>query len=326
MRDNFDLIKLMADGLFHSGRELGLILGISRAAVWKRIVGLRSVYGLEINAVKGRGYQLRESLDLLDRSNILEKLEVLGMQKLPNIELHTTLESTNSWLMQQGAVGIPSGSVCMAEHQVNGKGRHGRRWISPFARNLYFSLLLRFEMSPVQVAGLSLASAVGVLRMLHQINCVEAHLKWPNDILWRGKKLAGLLLEVSGEAGGFSQVVVGVGLNTRLGEQGEAIDQPWVDLDAIPNLLPYTRNELAALLIFHLNSVAEKYRIAGLSAFIDEWHEYDRFIGEEVVIRSASQEHRGKHLGIDSSGGIRIRIDGEPRSFYAGEVSLRRAK
>ena len=323
MQDKIALIERMADGRFHSGRELGEFLGISRAAVWKKLQAVKNSYGLELDAVKGRGYRLREPLDLLNRQVIAEKLRHRGVESIPQLELHTTIDSTNSWLMQQAAVGMASGTVCLAEQQVGGKGRHGRRWISPFGRNLYLSMLLRFDLSPMQVAGMSLASAIGVLRLLRQLNCHEAGLKWPNDILWRGKKLAGLLLEVSGEAGGPSQVVIGVGLNTWLGEEGEKIDQPWVDLNAIPDVLPHTRNDLAAMLIFHLRDVAEKYRTEGLPSFVDEWHEHDLLLGEEVVIRSANSVHKGRHLGIDSSGGIRILIDGESRSFHAGEVSLR---
>jgi BirA family biotin operon repressor/biotin-[acetyl-CoA-carboxylase] ligase len=225
--------------------------------------------------------------------------------------------------MQLAATGTVSGAVCLAEQQVAGKGRHGRRWVSPFGRNLYFSMLLRFDLPPMQVAGLSLVSALGVLRLLHQLNCCEAGLKWPNDILWRNQKLAGLLLEVSGESSGPSQVVIGVGLNIGMGIHGEEIDQPWIDLRAIPDVLPVTRSDLAAGLIIHLRDVAEQYRLQGLSSFIDEWHEYDLFLGEEVMIRSANRTHKGEHLGIDDSGGIRILVDGQSRCFYAGEVSLR---
>jgi BirA family biotin operon repressor/biotin-[acetyl-CoA-carboxylase] ligase len=323
MSDSIALIETMADGRFHSGRELGEMLGVSRAAVWKRLQSIKRCYGLEVDAVKGRGYRLSESLDLFDRERILKQLNLSGLHQIPSLEIHATIDSTNRWLMQQAASGMPSEAVCLAEQQVAGKGRHGRRWVSPFGRNLYFSMLLRFDLAPMQVAGLSLASAIGVLRLLHQLNCCEAGLKWPNDILWRDQKLAGLLLEVSGESSGPSQVVIGVGLNIGMGSHGKEIDQPWIDLSAIPDVLPVTRSDLAAGLIIHLRGVAEQYRSQGLNSFMDEWHEYDLFLGEEVVIRSASKVHKGEHLGIDDSGGIRILVDGQSRCFYAGEVSLR---
>ncbi|MES9851601.1 MAG: bifunctional biotin--[acetyl-CoA-carboxylase] ligase/biotin operon repressor BirA [Candidatus Thiodiazotropha sp. L084R] len=323
MSDNFELIKLMADGRFHSGEELGDILGVSRAAVWKKLKVVKDQYLLGIDAVKGKGYRLRESLDLLDRKKIAEQFQQSGFDPIPPLTIHTTIDSTNRWLMQQAALGIESGAVCLAEQQNGGKGRHGRQWISPFGRNLYFSMLFRFDLAPMQVAGLSLASAIAVLRLLRQLNCHEVGLKWPNDILWGGKKLAGLLLEVSGEASGPSQVVVGVGLNIGMGHHGEGIDQPWSDLREIPERKNCSRSELAASLTMHLRDVAEQYRLQGLRGFVDEWHSFDLFLGKEVVIRSASNAYIGEHLGIDESGGILIRIDGETRCFHAGEVSLR---
>ncbi|MCU7936070.1 MAG: bifunctional biotin--[acetyl-CoA-carboxylase] ligase/biotin operon repressor BirA [Candidatus Thiodiazotropha sp. (ex Dulcina madagascariensis)] len=318
-----ELIERLADGRFHSGRELGQLLDISRTAVWKKLNHCKQRYGLEIDAVKGRGYRLREPLDLLNQESILQALAEGGLEPLPALYLHPSIDSTNSWLLQQAAAGAESGAVCLAEQQLAGKGRHGREWVSPFGRNIYLSLLWRFELPPMQIAGLSLASAIGVLRLLHQLNVTEAGLKWPNDILWREKKLAGLLLEIAGEAGGPSQVVIGVGLNTRLGDQGEQIDQPWVDLDTIPHVMSHTRNQLASAIILRLREVIERYRLEGLAPFIDEWRQYDLLLGKEVVIRSPGQAHKGEHLGIDPSGGIRIRIDGREQCFHAGEVSLR---
>ncbi len=324
MQSDLELIRTLADGVFHSGEELGRLLGISRAGVWKRLQPLKRDFGLDVDAVKGRGYRLREPLDLFDRDEVLAHIPEAERREVDRLHLHPVLESTNTWLMQQGAQGEPSGAVCLAEYQLAGKGRHGRQWVSPFGRNVYLSMLWRFEMPPMQVAGLSLAAAIGVLRALQAFGCVDACLKWPNDILWRHRKLAGLLLEVSGEAGGPSQVVIGVGLNTWLGEAGNAIDQPWIDLGSIPHVEPHSRSQLAARLITELRRVARDYQSYGLSVFIDEWHRHDLMLGHQVEVRSATQCHRGEHLGIDASGALKLRIDEERRLFHAGEVSLRR--
>lgn len=324
MQTESALIRLLADGRFHSGEALGALMGISRAGVWKRLQSLKNKYALEVDAVKGRGYRLREPLDLFDYDCVLASIPEPERQALSTLHLHPHLDSTNSWLMQRGADGEASGSVCLAEHQRAGRGRHGRQWVSPFGRNVYLSMLWRFDLAPMQMAGLSLAAAVGVLRALKAIECHEAGLKWPNDILWNNHKLAGLLLEVSGEAGGPSQVVIGVGLNTWLGNAGETIDQAWVDLRAIPGVQARSRSQMAALMITELVRVVEQYREQGLAGFLDEWQANDLMLGEQVEVRTASQSHCGEHLGIDSSGAIRLRIDGEPRLFHAGEVSLRR--
>jgi BirA family biotin operon repressor/biotin-[acetyl-CoA-carboxylase] ligase len=320
-----ELIRFLADGRFHSGEVLGRQLGISRAGVWKRLQRVTERFGLEIDAVKGRGYRLKRALDLFNEGEILQYLSPGDRRSMGQLYLHDTLDSTNSWLMKQGATGEVSGAVCLAEQQQAGRGRHGRQWVSPFARNIYFSILWRLDMAPMQVAGLSLAAAIGVLRVLHQMNCRQAGLKWPNDILWQGRKLAGLLLEVTGESSGPSQVVIGVGLNTSLGEEGASIDQPWVDLSSIPDVEGVSRNDIAARLISQMIQIKETYQQEGLSAFIDEWQRHDLMLGKTVEIRSASQCHYGEHLGIDASGAIRLQTESGPRLFHAGEVSLRGA-
>ncbi|MES9971214.1 MAG: bifunctional biotin--[acetyl-CoA-carboxylase] ligase/biotin operon repressor BirA [Candidatus Thiodiazotropha sp.] len=325
MYPHHDLIQKLADGRFHSGQELGQLLDVTRSSVWKRVKQVKEQYNLEIDAVTGRGYRLREPLDLLSQDTILRIFREDGMEVPPAMAIHGSIDSTNSWLLEQAGNGAETGMVCLAEQQLAGKGRHGRKWISPFGRNIYLSMLWRFEHPPMQIAGLSLASAIGVLRLLQRLNCDQAGLKWPNDILWQGKKLAGLLLEISGEAGGPSQVVIGVGLNTRLDSHGEAIDQPWIDMDSIPDLSVPSRNELVCMMVRHLRDVIRQYQSNGLHSFMDEWHRHDLLLGQEVVIRSHTQEHTGEHRGIDENGAIRLHSNGKESSFHAGEVSLRQS-
>jgi BirA family biotin operon repressor/biotin-[acetyl-CoA-carboxylase] ligase len=109
-----------------------------------------------------------------------------------------------------------------------------------------------------------------------------------------------------------------------LGHAGEAIDQAWIDLSSIPHMQTPSRNQLAAMLITELLRVIDQYAQQGLAGFLDEWHAADLMLGQEVEVRTASHSHRGEHLGIDPSGAIRLQINGEPRLFHAGEVSLRR--
>jgi BirA family biotin operon repressor/biotin-[acetyl-CoA-carboxylase] ligase len=324
MYQHHELIKRLADGRFHSGQELGSLMDVTRASVWKRLKQVKQVYKLEIDAVTGRGYRLREPLDLLSKDRIMALLRDEGIELPPALVLHASIESTNSWLMKRAASGATTGTVCLAEQQLAGKGRHGRSWISPFGRNIYLSMLWHFDYPPIQMSGLSLASAIAVMRLLNQLNCSEVGLKWPNDILWQGRKLAGLLLEIAGEASGPSQVVIGIGLNTHMGPHGGDIDQPWIDLNSIPNIEWPSRNELVSKLIRHLRDVVEQYQSEGMQSFLDEWHRHDLFMGEEVVIRSHSRQHSGVHLGIDLNGAIRLRCSDGERAFHAGEVSLRR--
>ncbi|MGD8590134.1 MAG: bifunctional biotin--[acetyl-CoA-carboxylase] ligase/biotin operon repressor BirA [Chromatiales bacterium] len=317
------LLRALADGRFRSGEALAQELGITRAAVWKQIKRLGRELDLEIDAVSGRGYRLVQPLELLESARIEAHLPPLIRSRLQCLHIHPSIESTNSWLMQEATRAAPSGTVCLAEHQTAGKGRHGRQWISPFGRNIYLSMLWRFECSPVELSGMSLAAGIGVLRTLRLFDCQEAGLKWPNDILWRGKKLAGLLLEVAGEAAGPAYLVIGVGLNLRLDAAGAHIDQPWTDLASIPDVRTHSRNELVARLLENLLQIITEYEQTGLAGFIEEWDRYDLLKGSQVVVRNASNSYQGEHLGIDSSGCLKLKVDDEVRIFWAGEVSLR---
>lgn len=323
MQTKFKLLHHLSNGHFHSGEKLAAHLGISRAAVWKHLKTIEREIGVKVDAVRGKGYRLRTPLELLSAEHIETLLSARTQQLLSKLHIHHSIDSTNSWLMQQADMGVVSGTVCVAEQQTAGKGRHGRTWVSPFGSNIYLSLLWRFELAPSELTGMSLAAGIAVLRTLRQYNCHDAGLKWPNDVLWRGKKLAGLLLEVAGETTGPARVVIGLGLNIRMDSKGELIDQPWVDLASIPEAAAISRNELVAALLENLVDVIEAYQKSGLGGFIDEWNRYDLLKGEEVVVRSPNQVFQGEHLGIDTSGGIRLKIDGESRTFFAGEVSLR---
>ena len=182
------LIRRLADGRFYSGQARADELGISRAGVWKRLNRLGEQLQLEIQAVPGRGYRLAEPLELLDREQILCVLEPKVAGALSDLHLHQRIGSTNSWLMEQAAAGAASGSVCLAEQQTEGRGRRGRTWASPFGANIYLSLLWRFSQAPAQLSGLSLAAGLAVLRALQRQGVQGPGLKWPNDLLWNGRR------------------------------------------------------------------------------------------------------------------------------------------
>ena len=318
------LLDLLANGQFHSGEVLAGHLGISRAAVWKHMQSLENEMGVKVDAVRGRGYKIREPLELLSVERIKAHLSSTNLSFISRLHIHHRIESTNTWLMKQAELAAESGTVCIAEQQTSGKGRHGRTWVSPFGRNIYLSLLWRFELAPYELSGVSLAAGIAVLRALRQYNCIQAGLKWPNDVLWQGKKLAGLLLEVAGENTGPAHVVIGLGLNLNMDSQSQLIDQPWADLASIPDMKLFTRNEMAAVLLDNLLDVIKCYEKGGLAGFISEWNQYDLLKGKEVVVSSANQVFQGQHMGIDATGGIKLRINGNSRTFFAGEVSLRR--
>ena len=324
METHLKVVRQLADGEVHSGESLAQALGISRAAVWKAVHKAGEVLGLSIHSVRGRGYSLASPLELLDPARILGQIPDQARRRIARLEVHDDIDSTNSYLMRKAQQGAPSGTLCLAERQSAGRGRHGRTWVSPFGTNLYLSLLWRYPFGPSGLGGLSLAAGTAVAGVLAAEGVPDIGLKWPNDILWQRRKLAGLLLEVAGETQGPSLVVVGLGLNIRLDtDQAGGIDQPWVDLDAISGVDSISRNRLSARLAERLTGVMERYGTDGLAPFLPEWERFDLYRNERVEIRLGDRTYPGTHAGIDEQGALRLDRNGHIETFQAGEVSLR---
>jgi BirA family biotin operon repressor/biotin-[acetyl-CoA-carboxylase] ligase len=326
MDTRYRIIQTLSDGRFHSGQTLAEILSVSRAAVWKRLKAFEADLGLQVRAVPGRGYRLEHPIELLEVDALLNAVAADARDRLACLHLFDRLDSTNAHLLTLAAEGAPAGSVCLAEQQIAGRGRRGRRWVSPFGANIYLSILWRYTLAPVQLSGLSLACGLAVRNALEGLGVPEIGLKWPNDLCYDGRKLAGLLLEMSGESGGPTQVVVGLGLNTRLSEtQARSIDQPWIDLTQIPGGGGVGRNRLAGALAGTLLSALDTYGRQGLGPLIEDWYRHDIFYGREVVLRQGERELRGLHSGIDPSGALLLSVDGAVRPCHVGELSLRGA-
>ena len=321
------LIRLLADGGFHSGEAIAAELGISRAGVWKAVARVREQLALAVESVRGRGYRLAAPLELLDAGGILEALSAEGQPTLARLEIHDQIDSTNARLMVEAQAGAPSATACLAERQTAGRGRRGRTWVSPFGSNLYLSLLWRYPLAPAALGGVSLAAGVAVARVLRDSGVPELILKWPNDLLWQRRKLGGLLLEVGGEAQGPSFLVAGLGINLRMPkDQGPVIDQPWTDLAGILGDPLPGRNRLAARLIAALCSALECYGQHGLEPFLADWDTFDGLRGEPVRLLLGERAIEGTHVGIAPDGALRLATAEGVQSYHAGEVSLRPAE
>jgi BirA family biotin operon repressor/biotin-[acetyl-CoA-carboxylase] ligase len=327
MERHLDVVRMLADGQLHSGEAIAERLGISRAAVWKAVHKAGEALGLTVETVRGRGYRLAAALELLDREQILSWLPPESRSCVQRLEIHDSIDSTNSHLMREAQKGAASGALCLAERQTAGRGRRGRGWVSPYGANIYLSLLWRYPFGPSELAGISLAAGTAVATALWAAGVEDVALKWPNDVLWGRRKLAGLLLEVAGESGGPSHVVVGVGINTRLDlTQAAPIDQPWVDLSTILGGQGFSRNRIAASVANELIRVLERYGREGLGPFVSAWERFDRYLGERVQISVGDQPIVGIHAGITERGALRVRSGGTVITFHAGEVSLRPAE
>jgi len=323
-KHDHDTLRLLADGRWHSGEALAATFGVSRAAVWKRIKRLQNLPGIVVESASGKGYRLSHPLELLQRQRILEHVGEPVRQLLHELHLLVSTESTNSYLQQRCVPSLQGGAACLAEHQTAGRGRRGRQWISVFGRNLYLSLAWRFDLALQDLAGLSLVAGVALARVLREAGLKELQLKWPNDLLVEEKKLAGILVEASGEASGPCTAIIGVGVNLELDEtSGRSIDQPWTDLRAHLEVMP-GRNELAGALLDELVRCCIRYQQEGLTPFLESWCAWDGFLGQEVQLILGDNTLTGICSGLDARGGLILDSGGELRTFYAGEVILRK--
>ena len=232
--------------------------------------------------------------------------------------------STNAVAMEQAVQGI-AGYICTAEQQTAGRGRRGRVWASPYASNLYFSVVWAFGGGAASLEGLSLAVGVAVVDALEKSGLLGAELKWPNDVLYQGRKLAGVLLEMTGDPAGRCHVVVGIGLNVAM-PASIRIDQPWIDVRSISEQA-VSRNQLLVAILNELMPLLSSFeRNQGFSAYYDRWQCLDAFAETEVAMTLANDTIVGKAVGVDITGAIMIETPAGMRKFNGGEVSLRAAE
>ncbi len=324
MEQGYRLLQHLQGGALRSGEELGALLGISRAAVWKQVRHLLQK-GLPVQSVRGRGYRLARPIELLDPERIAQAMGPAASRRLGPVEVVATTDSTNDCLRRRLAQGRVAGpQVLIAECQAAGRGRRGRGWVSPFAGGIWMSVLWPLPHGIATCGGLSLALGVAAVRALRGAGLAQLGLKWPNDLLWQGRKLGGILVEFSGEAEGPAHAIIGIGINTSLPvAAGEAIDQPWVDLERAGGIHP-GRNELAGRLLRELVEVLSVFERSGFAALRDEWVEYDALAGQPVRVESPAGPVTGHARGVDRDGALLVEeTSGQRRRFLSGLVSVR---
>ncbi len=316
-----DLITKLADGRYHSGEELGRELGISRAAVWKQLQKL-SEWGVEFESCKRRGYRIPGGLSLLDSDTITDNLEP-ATQSLITLQVFQQVDSTNEIAMSLVTDSGASGSLVLAEMQTAGKGRRGRAWVSPYGRNIYLSAVHRFSGGVAVTQGLSLAVGVVVVQVLRNMGVHYLQLKWPNDILWQGKKLGGILLEISGDPAGSFDVIVGLGINVNMSpREGNEIDQRWTTLADITGAV-VDRSILCAKLANALLPMLIEYEKHGFTRYRSAWQQLDSCLDQVVVLTAGDRQISGIARGVTESGALCIDTPHGRQEFSGGEVSLR---
>ncbi len=311
------LLELLKDGRFHSGQALGAVLGVSRSAVWKQLQHLEAELGLSIHKVRGRGYQLAAPLTLLDANAIKREAASCDWPVL----VFDTIDSTNAEALRAIQRGDAAPFLVLAERQTAGRGRRGRKWVSPFAENIYYSLVLRIQGGMRQLEGLSLVVGLAVLQALRESGVQSAGLKWPNDLLVGQKKIAGILLELVGDPADVCHVVLGVGINVNM-QSADEVDQQWTSMK-LESGRPFDRNTLVALLGVTLQKYLDRHQMGGFTAIQHEWEQNHLWQGRLVSLTAGSNQIDGEVLGIDSQGALRLRVGGVEKVFSGGELSLR---
>src|SRR5579864_2211030 len=295
----FSLIRILADGSFHSCERLGRALGLSRAGVEHQLHGIEAL-GLRISKVRGRGYRLAEPVDLLDRDALAARLR--KSSPVLSVEVRDECASTSTALAAEGTA---HGTVLVCEHQSAGRGRRGNTWFSAPARGLTFSLLWRFSQGAAGLAGLSLAVAVGAVRALERLGMEGVQLKWPNDLYCGGRKLGGILIESSGDALGPSTVIVGLGLNVRLDPALRGrIDRPVTDLASCGGAAVPPRTVLLGALLESLAEVLTRFAREGFAPFRDDWQRRHAWQGRRVRLALAGRVAEGEALGVAEDGAL----------------------
>ena len=313
----FPLLRLLADGEIHSGQALAARLGISRAAVCDHVRSIERL-GLRVFRFRGRGYQIAEPPDLLDG----ERLTAL-LNRAFAVEILDECPSTNGVLLERARRDGPDALALACEHQTAGRGRRGKRWESGIGTDLTFSVLWRFRRGAGALSGLSLAVGVALVRALARLGHEGVQLKWPNDLHLHGRKLGGILIEVTGDRLGPCAVVVGIGLNVRWSPaRTDAVDQPATGLSENDVGVP-SRTKLLAGLLVELRSALEQFARAGFAPFRAEWLRYHAWQGRQVTLRVAEGTVAdGEAVGVGEDGALLLRSARGVERFHNGELRL----
>lgn len=334
----FLALRRLADGHFHSGEDVARALGRSRATL-SAALKVAPELGVELFSVRGKGYRLSEPIEFLDTSLIAARLAGTRVR----LEVVDEIESTSTRLLELAAAGAASGTCLAAEWQSAGRGRRGRGWVSSVGGSLTFSLLWRFERGAGHLGGLSLAVGAAVARALATCGAQRVQVKWPNDVVVDFRKLAGMLVETSGEMQGPSVAVIGVGVNYRLGERVmDRIDQPVIDVAHCSGAASAasssassaasssaacvaSRSELLASLLAELAHALDDFERRGFAGVRESWLALHAYQGRRVrVVPPREAPFEAQVIDVAPDGALVVRTDdARTLTLSSAEISLR---
>lgn len=307
-----------------SGEEISRQLEVSRTAIWKHIQTLKNE-GYDIESVPKKGYILKESPNRLFPQEILSRLQTRWLGH--NICYRDSIESTNTLAKGLANEGCPNGLVVVAEEQGAGKGRLSRGWISPYAKGIWFSVVLKPPFLPQEASKCTLLAAVAVVKAVNKIAGVHAAIKWPNDILLMGRKLVGILTEMNAEFGHINYVVIGTGINTNATPDDYPEDVKDIAVSVADAATEqFTRVDLLCDILKNMEDLYEKALLDGFAPILEEWRKYSCTLGQEVKVMAPDCTYFGKAEDIDEDGLLIVRkVDGTLEKVMAGDVSIRPA-
>ncbi|WP_422485535.1 biotin--[acetyl-CoA-carboxylase] ligase [Gudongella sp. DL1XJH-153] len=315
------LDRLHEEEDFLSGEKLSEEFGLSRTAIWKHMKSLKED-GYQIEAVTRKGYRLVSSPDIVNYDEIKEILhtQVIGKK----VVYFRSLESTNKTAKEIAAISR-EGTIVVAEQQTKGRGRLGREWISPNRKGLYFSVILKPDTDPTKVAKLTLLGAAAVNKGFLDMG-IESEIKWPNDIIINGKKVAGILTEMNCELGTINHIILGIGINVNQSKE----EIPYELWDRATSLLiekgtVVDRKELFAAVLnrldqFYIDFENEK----NVDNILEICRDRSAVIGKDIIVIQGSVSRKGHAVGINHEGQLQVRFDTGLETVYSGEVSIRR--
>ena len=305
-----------------SGAELSETLGISRAAIWARIEELRKL-GYEIEASPHLGYKLVGAPDVLHADDLLSRLgktKVVGR----DIRVFEETTSTNDVIEKLARDNVKEGVVVFAESQTKGRGRLGRKWISPARKGLWFSVLLRPKLRPQETTQLTVAAATALLRAIREVTGITAEIKWPNDIVIRGRKVAGILTELNAELDCVKYVIIGIGVDVNL-SAGDLPD----DLRKLATSLKIEtghivdRAKLSVQILRELDKDYARICAGKFEAVADEWEQHCLTLGRRVVIHIGDRKVCGRAEALDDDGALLLRTEhGHLERIIGGDVTM----
>lgn len=307
---------------FVSGQQISEQLGISRTAVWKHIRVLKE-RGYVIESYTKKGYCLREAPELLSEQAIEEGLSTKVVGR--HIVYRERVDSTNNVAKKLADEGAPEGTIVVAEEQTGGRGRINRSFLSPFAEGVWFSLILRPNIPPMEVSKMTLLAAVAVARAIRHHGLTNCGIKWPNDILVKGRKMVGILTELNGSAEKVNYIIMGIGVNTGITAEDLPKDLQSIVTSFAREGVHVSRLALLETLLKEIEGLYQTVCRDGFAPVLAEWRALSCMLGQDVTVTSIDKTFSGKAVDIDENGNLLVATSEGVEVVMAGDIHVRPA-